>query len=126
MKKIVIEETKSSPAVMLDPVGGKLEFRGHSFLDNAYEFYNPIIEWVKKYSEQPQPETNVLFDMSYINTSSQRMIFDVLKKLNHMYKNGHKVTVNWLYDEIDDDLKDVGNDLLSFMEFPYKVIVKVI
>lgn len=125
MEKVIIEETKSSPTIILDPVSGIFEFRGHSFLDNAYEFYNPVIEWMKKYLDNPSAETNIIFDMSYINTSSQRMVFDFLKKANQLHKNGHKVFVQWLYDEIDDDLKDVGNDLLSFMEFPYKVIVKV-
>lgn len=125
MEKLFIEEGKSSPLVSLNPETGVFEIRGNSFLDNAYEFYNPIIEWMKKYIQQPNSETNIIFDISYINTSSQRMVFDFLKKANQLHKNGNKVFVQWLYDEIDDDLRDVGNDLLSFMEFPYKVIVKV-
>lgn len=125
MEKLFIEESKSSPLVSLNPETGVFEIRGNSFLDNAYEFYNPIIEWMKQYMLKPHSETNIIFDISYINTSSQRMVFDFLKKANQLHKNGHKVFVQWLYDEIDDDLRDVGNDLLSFMEFPYKVIVKV-
>jgi hypothetical protein len=125
MEKLFIKEDKSSPLVNLDPETGVFEIRGNSFLDNAYEFYNPIIEWIKNYIQHPQKETNIIFDIRYINTSSQRMVFDFLKKTNQLYKNGNKVFVQWLYDENDDDLRDVGNDLLSFMEFPYNVLVKV-
>ncbi len=125
MEKLEIKETKSSPSVIMDPVSGRFEMRGTSFLDNAHEFYTPIIDWIKGYLKSPLQETKFVFDLSYINTSSQRMVFDILKYLNQLHKSGHGVAVEWLYDENDDDLKDVGTDLLSFMEFPYKVIEKV-
>ncbi len=125
MEKMEIKETKSSPAVILDPASGLFEMRGTSFLDNAHEFYTPVIDWIKDYSKSPSKSTKFIFDLSYINTSSQRMVFDILKYLNQLHKNNHTVSVEWLYDENDDDLKDVGTDLLSFMEFPYKVIEKV-
>jgi len=125
MTKLEIKETKSAPSVLLDIESGRFEIRGNSFLDNAHEFFVPVLNWMKEYEKNPLPETKVLFDLTYINTSSQRMVFDFLKLLNNMHKAGHKVLVEWLYDENDEDLRDVGNDLLSFMDFPFKVLVKV-
>ncbi len=125
MTRLEIKETNSAPFVALDPTSGVFEIRGHSFLDNAHEFFTPIITWVKEYEKNPNSDTKVIFDLSYINTSSQRMVFDLLKALNNMHKSGKAVQVEWLFDENDDDLRDVGHDLLSFMELPYKVIVKV-
>lgn len=125
MTRLEIKETNSAPFVALDPTSGVFEIRGHSFLDNAHEFFTPIITWVKEYEKNPNSDTKVIFDLSYINTSSQRVVFDLLKALNNMHKSGKAVQVEWLFDENDDDLRDVGHDLLSFMELPYKVIVKV-
>ncbi len=125
MSKLDIKETKSAPSVLLDPEKGRFEIRGNSFLDNAHEFFTPVINWIKEYEKSPNEETRVVFDLTYINTSSQRMVFDFLKSLNNIHKSGKKVLVEWLYDENDDDLRDVGNDLLSFMDFPFKVLVKV-
>ena len=125
MEKIVLEETKHSPGVILDPAMGVLELRGSSFLDNAHEFYTPLIEWLKAYEKKPALSTKVIFDLNYINTSSTRMIFDFLKRINELHKSGNSVHIEWLFDENDYDLRDVGEDLLSFMDFPYKVIEKV-
>src|ERR1043165_5897686 len=120
MEKLVIKETKQSPLVSLDP-SGKFELKGSSFLDNAHEFYTPLIQWAKAFAKHPKP-VHVTFELNYINTSSQRMLFDFLKELNTMHKAGHKVQIDWLFEEMDYDLRDVGEDLLSFMEFEYKVI----
>lgn len=125
MNRILIEETKHSPGVILDPKTGVFEMRGSSFLDNAYEFYTPLIEWVKQYEKNPAPTTKLLFELNYINTSSQRMIFDFLKRINELHKSGSTVHIDWLFDENDYDLRDVGEDLLSFMDFSYKIIEKV-
>ena len=124
MEKLVIKETKQSPSVSLDPQG-RFELKGSSFLDNAHEFYTPLISWAKEYAKHPKAETIVTFELNYINTSSQRMLFDFLKELNNMHKAGHKVHIDWLFDELDYDLRDVGEDLLSFMDFSYKVVEKV-
>jgi hypothetical protein len=123
MEKLVIKETKQSPMVDLDP-SGKFEIKGSSFLDNAHEFYTPMIQWAKTFAKHPKP-VHVTFELNYINTSSQRMLFDFLKELNTLHKTGHKVRIDWLFEEMDYDLRDVGEDLLSFMEFEYKVIEKV-
>lgn len=125
LEKIQIKETNHSPMVNFDASTGLLELRGNSFLDNAHEFYTPLIKWMRDYAKTPASHTKVLFDLNYINTSSQRMVFDMLKELGNIHSAGQNVHVDWLYDENDYDLKDVGEDLLSFMEFSYKVIEKV-
>jgi hypothetical protein len=122
---LIIKETKHSPLVSFNTETGVFELRGSSFLDNAHEFYTPIIDWLKDHSKAPISNIRLVFDLNYINTSSQRMVFDMLKRVDQMHKAGCKISVEWLYDENDDDLKDVGDDLLSFMEFPYKIIEKV-
>jgi len=125
MQKLVIKETKQSPSVILDPTGGPSEIKGSSFLDNAHEFYTPLITWLKDYAKKPSGDTKITFELTYINTSSQRMLFDFLKELNVLHKAGNNVHIDWLYDENDYDLRDVGEDLLSFMDFSYKIIEKV-
>lgn len=122
--KLQIKETSHSPMVNFDP-NGVLEIRGNSFLDNAHEFYTPLINWIRTYTKAPAAETKIIFDLNYINTSSQRMVFDMLKEIGNIHSSGNTVHVDWLYDENDYDLKDVGEDLLSFMEYSYKVIEKV-
>ncbi|MDZ4666114.1 MAG: DUF1987 domain-containing protein [Bacteroidota bacterium] len=125
MEKLILKETKHSPFVTLDHTTGVFEVKGSSFLDNAHDFYMPLILWVREYTKKPHSTTKVLFELNYINTSSQRMLFDFLKELNALHKAGNNVHIDWLYDESDYDLRDVGEDLLSFMDFSYKIIEKV-
>ncbi len=124
MEKLKLEGSFQSPAIVLDSKIGVFDFRGICFLTNAYEFFMPVLDWLDQYEKNPNPSSKFTFDFTYINTASQKMLFELLKKLGKMVENGHSVTIEWFYEENDDDLKSLGDDLLCLVNVPYKIISK--
>ena len=96
-----------SPNIILN-TSGTLEFQGRSLPENAKEIYNPVFEWMNRYKSEPAKSTDINFKLEYFNTTSSKMIFEVLKIAESMIKDGHQVNLNWYYEKDDPDLKDEG------------------
>ena len=96
-----------SPNIILN-TSGTLEFQGRSLPENAKEIYNPVFEWMNTYKGEPAKSTDINFKLEYFNTTSSKMIFEVLKIAESMIKDGHQVNLNWYYEKDDPDLKDEG------------------
>ncbi len=48
------------------------------------------------------------------------MAFNVLRKLNSMHNRGRKLTIEWAYENIDDDMLRLGLDFASILEIPFE------
>ncbi|MBI5218904.1 MAG: DUF1987 domain-containing protein [Bacteroidia bacterium] len=121
MEILSIEETQRSPAVVLDPFAGKIEFRGRSIMDNPLAFYRPIYEWFEKYKIHPCNVTQVEIQMEYFNTSSSKCLLDVFRYLIDIQTAGDRVSVNWYYADEDDDMLEIGEDFQSVVSIPFNM-----
>ena len=110
MESISIEGTPKTPTVNFDAATGIVEIKGRSIPENSIEFYRPLVEWLEDYSKGPQKLTTVNIQLEYFNTSSSRLILDVLDILKKFQDEGHKVKVNWHFDPDDPDVKDEVED----------------
>jgi hypothetical protein len=48
------------------------------------------------------------------------MVFNVLRKLNDMFNTGKKLSIEWSYENIDDDMLRLGLDFASILEIPFE------
>ncbi len=110
MEDIRIEGTKKTPLVEFQ-TNGKLVMKGSAYAENARAFFDPIIAWIENFSSN-----TVILDLylDYINTSSAKKLFEMLKKLE-LNSNLHNVTVNWIYEEGDEDNLETGQILKDSM-----------
>ena len=127
MEKLIIEPTFNSPSVILDPESNKFEFSGESRPENVRKFYLPILEWLDKFAEEQKSSSNRLsslqiqFDFEYFNSTSAKYILDIFKALNVLNDMGIEILVKWLYEEDDEDMLEVGQEMsrMSKLEFEY-------
>ncbi len=49
MELLNLVASTSSPAVYFDPENGQLNMSGESYPENTFEFYAPIISWLKEF-----------------------------------------------------------------------------
>lgn len=125
MEHLKIEGSKQSPYVDFNADTGKLELSGRSIPENSFEFYNPLLEWLMEYAQNPKPLTILKVYLEYFNTSSSKYILEVLKKLKEVLKaDGAEVKVEWCYDEDDEEMMETGEDYedVTGLEFDYKEI----
>lgn len=122
MEKLTIEGTPKTPTIAFDFGTGTLEIKGRSIPENSIEFYKPLVETLEKYSSKPQSTTNVNIQLEYFNTSSSKCILDVFKKLEAIHKGGSQITINWYYEQDDEDMLEAGEDYQAIINVPFKMI----
>lgn len=123
MDSIILDGTAKTPTVKFDAQAGLIEIKGRSIPENSIEFYKPLVDWLDKYAEIPQKETEVNIQLEYFNTSSSKCILDVFKKLENVSKKGqYGVTINWYYEEDDEDMLEAGEDYQSILKIPFRMI----
>jgi len=122
MDTLSIEGTPKTPTVRFDGSKGSVEIKGRSIPENSIEFYKPLVDWLEAYAKEAKPQTQVNIQLEYFNTSSSKCILDVFKKLEAIQKINQGVTINWFYDEDDEDMLEAGQDYESIIRIPFKMI----
>ena len=123
MEVLNIEGSPKTPTIKFDPSAGFLEIKGRSIPENSIEFYKPLVDSLEKYSTGPQKETKVNIQLEYFNTSSSKCILDVFKKLENIHKSGNSsITINWHYEQDDEDMLEAGEDYQAIINVPFKMV----
>ncbi len=122
LSPIKIAGTSRTPTVNFDAERGSFELKGNSILENAADFFKPILEWLTKYAKMPKEYTEINIQMEYFNTSTSKCILDVLRKLEIIYLGSKNVVVNWFYKEDDEDMLEAGGDYQRIIKIPFKMI----
>lgn len=118
--RISIEPTKKTPAVLLDR--GVINIGGRSIPEDSTLFYSPIVDWIRNYAVDEVTPTKVDLNFEYINTSSTKWVFAVLRELSKNDRLSRMVEVNWYYEEGDDDMEELGYILKSLLPDNFRII----
>jgi len=119
MEDIKIQGSPKTPTVDFNSETGVLLLKGRSIPENSIEFYKPLIDWIAEYSKHHNQKTEVNIQLEYFNTSSSKCILDVFKKLETL---GDSVTINWYFEEDDEDMLEAGEDYDAIINIPFKMI----
>jgi hypothetical protein len=122
LEKLVIKGTGLSPEVTFDNYTGILEIKGRSLQSDVKDFFDDILEWLREYSKKPQPETIVNLRIEYLKTSAFKIMLDAFMILKQIQNSGHKVVINWYYEEDDDDIMETGVDYSTVIDMPFNMI----
>ena len=114
------EPSKRTPWIILEP--GKIFIMGRSIPENPGDFYKPVHEWVLKYSQSYMEKTKIEFGFEYINTTSTKWIYTILKELSEMKEIVRNARVTWYYEQGDEDMCELGFILRSLVECPFVVV----
>ncbi len=116
-----IEATEDSPSVIFEKKSGKLHISGRSLPEDAFTFYAPIIDWLITYSNSPNLQTSVKFNLEYFNTASSKQIYKIATILGELAKK-YKVDIKWHYDEGDKDMCDSGLRFSKMTGLPFELV----
>ena len=107
-KNIEIASSAKTPHVILNKDKGEITIEGRSFPENAPEFYYQFTRWLAEYSLNPTPKTKVSLGLLYLNSSSVSIITGMMKLLDDMISMKTEVEITWIYENGDEDMKDLG------------------
>lgn len=121
MESLIIEATEDTPLVYFSPEESKFLIEKSSLPENAVEYYSPIIDWLKQYSQSPNPITVFDFSLDYLNTASSKQIFEVIMMINKI-AGASDVTLRWHYDSIDEDMLGLGKRFSHLVKVKFEFI----
>ena len=122
MQAIKIKGSDDTPNVILDKENGIFEISGRSLPEDVAAFYEPILDWLETYAEDPLEKTVFNFKLEYFNTASSKLLLDVLLKLEDMYDDGKDVLVRWHYPDDDEDMEEAGEEYADIVEVPFEQV----
>ncbi len=125
MEKYSINGTSNTPDINFDLQKGELTIFGRSIPENSIEFYNPLFAALDKYLADPNPKNATILNiqLEYYNSSSSACLLSVFKKLEKYNKGkGSPVTINWIYEENDEDILAAGKNFEGMVDLPFKMI----
>lgn len=122
MEKLTQAGSLKTPSVNFDPDQGLIEIRGKSIPENAAEFYEPLYDWLDRYATNPKEKTVVNLYMEYFNTSSSKEFMRFFRRLEELHiSNRTAMTVNWYYEEDDEEMMEMGLSLEQRLKVPINI-----
>ena len=117
---IINNPTKRTPWIILEP--GRIFIMGRSIPENPNDFYRPVQDWISEYALNNEGKSIIDLGFEYINTSSIKWIFTILRELSEMKDIVDKASVTWYYERGDEDMCELGFILRSLVECPFIVV----
>lgn len=122
MEALIIEGTEDTPQIVMDPSTGKFEMTGKALPEDSVAFFGPVHDWIEEYLENSEGEFNMLIELSYLNSSATRYIFNMLTLLEDAFEEGRKTSLTWKYAKDDEVMEMKGEDLEEMLDFPVKLV----
>jgi hypothetical protein len=113
MENLVIHATEYTPYICLNAEKNLIEIKGYSYPENAMAFYLPVFTWLRTYFSHLKSQADILVNIEvvYFNSSSSRVLLDVFDLLSEQaLEKGIHSTVNWIYEEEDEDMLEFGQE----------------
>jgi hypothetical protein len=121
MQEIRITRTKTSPEIIMNPEG-IIKIRGRSIHENVAEFFQPVSDWITEYIENPAEVTSVDLNLEYFNSASAKIFISLLQKVTYVQLKHKKFSINWYYEEGDEDILERGEYFSSVLDVPFNFI----
>ncbi|MBN1415604.1 MAG: DUF1987 domain-containing protein [Bacteroidales bacterium] len=117
-----IRETLHTPRVRVFAEEKRIAITGHSRLEDPSLFYEEFINLLEECINDFKTYITLDFRFEYLNTSSSKWLFHILKNLQNKYQGKKIITVNWMYEKDDDALLEAGEVFQSLLSLPFNII----
>ncbi len=114
IEPIYIEGTRKTPSISLDPKG-IIKIEGRSIPEDAELFFKDLVTWIDAYVATNSQNTKVDLAFEYLNSGTSKIILHLLRSLKDMVNADQKLTVNWYFEEGDDDILERGEYYASLL-----------
>ena len=115
----IVKETKTTPFIQVDKE--EIIIKGRSIPEDAFEFFEPVLEACRDYVEKPAKHTAINIHLDYVNSGSKKYLTNILTVFEKNYLEGNGYEVNWTYDIDDEAMLDLGHDLKGIIKIPMSI-----
>lgn len=120
-----IQKTGSTPYVLIDKAKSYMKIEGESFHENIIAFFGDINDWLNGYLESDFGSFTIDFEMLYFNSSTAKLLLNMLINMDEHAGSGKKITVNWITTHDNDIIIECGEDFSSEMtNLTFNIIIE--
>lgn len=121
MERLEMAATTSSPEILFDPESGELLMHGESYPENTFEFYSPVIQWLKSYLDSQPALVVMKLELAYLNTGSVKCLMDIFDLLEDAFVDGQSVKVCWRYHEKNTRALETAEEFSEDLSLPFEI-----
>jgi SiaC family regulatory phosphoprotein len=121
MEAIYTKPSFKTPEIKFNPEDNQFFIKGRSLPEDAREYYEPYKKWLTEYFSEPKADSDFVFELNYFNTSSSKMVLDILYILRNAFNNGTKLNIIWRYEQEDEEMQEAGQDYEAIIKIPIKM-----
>ena len=122
MDALTIKQQNNTIGIVLDKENKKFVFEGRSLPENTVKFFEPVMKWIEEYKKEPLDQTDIDLNFIYFNTSSAKIILEVLQEFDQIHREGKNVKIIWHFMEDDYDIKEAGEEYESMVSIPFEYV----
>lgn len=122
MENYIIPATKYTPRIEFNYDESILRIEGDSYPENAMDVFQPLILKLEDYFCDSMQSLRIDLMIDYLNTSSSKMMTDIICRLQGYHIAGHGIQLNWYYPAGDIDLRETCELFLEDVAFTYSII----
>ena len=105
------EASSRTPAVELDSAKGIFSLKGESYPEDIAGFYGPVRAALNDALEHVTDGLNVEIKLVYFNSSSARVLVEIMDQMDEKAQNGPRINVRWYCDPDDDISREFAEDI---------------
>ncbi len=117
-----IKETMHTPAVKIFPDERRIVISGQSRLEDPSFFYEELTVLLDENLNDFRTHASVDFILHYMNSSSSKWLFHILKGIQTKFQGKKIITVNWFYDNDDESMLEAGEVFQSLLSLPFNLV----
>jgi hypothetical protein len=118
----VIKETLFTPSVKIYKDEHRIIVSGQSRLEDPAPFFEEFMVLLDEKINEFKTYISIDFQISYLNSSSSKWLFHILKGIQSRFQGKKLITVNWYFEEDDDSILEAGEVFQSLLSLPFNVL----
>ena len=123
--KLELPLTESTPYVLIDEAAEYIRFKGECYSENTIEFFKKTTDWLTTFLTTDFGLLVFDCELVYFNSSSSKLLYNMLKAMDKRASHGKKITVNWYVESGNDIILEYGEDFkdeLKSLEFNIMIV----
>lgn len=121
MNNLLVPYTTKTPEIKFE-TNGNLLIKGISIPENVNDFYPQVFLWMEEFSKHLTPVVQLTLEIDYMNTSSAKVILQILRKVVTYASDKTQLKLIWKYHEDEEDMKDLGEDLQAYIDYEFEFV----
>jgi hypothetical protein len=122
MKELIISKSTNTPGITFIAETGVMKIEGRSIPENPGDFFDPLIEWLEEYFNNPTEITRFDMNLEYVNSGSSKYLLGIFRILKKKHDEGKLCIINWYYEEDDEAIYSLGEHYKNTVKMPFNLI----